>query len=255
MLTAITHSPSSLLNNCELTFLRPEKINFEKAKRQHKNYCQMLEKCDVKVLVLNKNTDLPDSAFVEDTAIVLDEIAIITPMGVASRQNETKLIEIELEPFRPIVKVESPAKIEGGDVLRIGKNLYVGNSTRTNTKGIKALAKIVKPFGYKVIEVKVHNSLHLKTACMALDDETILFNPKWFDSEVFKDFRKIEISSNEPFAGNILKIKDTICIHSGFSKTREIIEKLGFKTKKIDISEFLKAEAGLTCLSLIFNSV
>lgn len=253
MLTAITHKPSPLLNNCELTFLPSQKIDFQKAQLQHKNYCRMLSECGAEVVTLDGNIALPDSAFVEDTAIVLDEIAIITPMGVSSRQEETELIEKELVKFRPVAKIDPPAKIEGGDVLRIKKNLYVGISSRTNVKGIEALNEFVKPFGYKVYVVRFRSSLHLKTACTALDDETVLINPEWIDSEIFKDFKVICASKDEPFAANILRIGETICVHSEFTKTIESIQKVGFNTKQVNISEFLKAEAGLTCLSLIFS--
>lgn len=253
MLTAITHKPSPLLNKCELTFLPSQKIDLDKAKSQHENYCRILSESGVKVITLDGNVSLPDSAFVEDTAIVLNEIAIITPMGVSSRQEETELIEKELVKYRLVAKIKPPAKIEGGDVLQIGKNLYVGISSRTNVKGIEALNEIVKPFGYKVLVVKFRGSLHLKTACTALDDETVLINPEWIDSETFKQFKVVNVPKNEPFAANVLRIGDTICIHSEFTKTIESIEKVGFKTKQVDISEFLKAEAGLTCLSLIFN--
>ena len=214
----------------------------------------MLSECSAEVITLDENISLPDSAFVEDTAIVLDEIAIITPMGVSSRQKETAFIEKELVKFRPVAKIEPPAKIEGGDVLQIGKNLYVGISSRTNVKGIETLNEIVKPFGYKVFVVKFRGSLHLKTACTALDDETILMNPEWIDSETFKQFKVIYVPKDEPFAANVLRIGDAICIHTGFTKTIEKLEKLGLKTKQANISEFLKAEAGLTCLSLIFKN-
>jgi dimethylargininase len=254
LLTAIAHKPSPYLNKCQLTYLPAAEINLEKANLQHESYCRMLSDLGLRVINLDKNLAMPDCAFVEDTAIVLDEIAIITPMGVSSRQEETKLIEKELAGFRPVKKIYPPAKIEGGDVLRIGKDLCVGLSTRTNKKGIVDLKRIVKSFGYKVYPVKVKNSLHLKTACTALDDKTILLNGDWVDERDLIGFKKIFVPEDEPFAANILKIKDTVCIHSGWTKTIRKINKLSFQTKQIDISEFLKAEAGLTCLSLIFTT-
>lgn len=254
MLTAITHKPSPHLNNCELTFLSAQQIDYQKAQTQHKNYCKMLSDLGANVITLDENLEMPDCAFVEDTAIVFDEIAIITSMGVSSRRGETKVIEKKLEEFRPVKKIELPAQIEGGDVLQIGKSLFVGNSSRTNLEGIEALREIVTSFGYKVFAVEVRGSLHLTTACTALDAETILVNPEWIQTEVFKDLRKINLPQNEPFAANILRIGKTICIHSEFTETAEKIEKLGYKIRQINISEFLKAEAGLTCLSLVFKS-
>ena len=139
--------------------------------------------------------------------------------------------------------------------MQSGKNLYAGNSSRTNLAGINALSEIAKPFGYKVFAVDVRDSLHLTTACTALDDETILLNPEWIEAEVFKAFRKIYLPQDEPFAANILRIGETICVHSKFANTIKKIENLGYKTKQVNISEFLKAEAGLTCLSLVFKSL
>jgi dimethylargininase len=253
-LTAITHKPSPFLNNCQLTYLPAAKIDLEIANLQHESYCRTLAGLGLQVINLDANLKMPDCAFVEDTAIVLDEIAVITPMGVAARREETILIEKELAGFRPVKKINPPAKIEGGDVLRIGKDIFAGLSTRTNKKGIEALADIVRPFGYRVYAVRVKNSLHLKTACTAPDDETILLNREWIDERAFSGFRKVAVPPEEPFAANILKVKDTICIHPGWKKTIELIRGLGYRTKEIDISEFLKAEAGLTCLGLIFTT-
>jgi dimethylargininase len=254
MLTAITHTPSPFIQNCELTFLPSQTIDFEKAKNQHKAYCRMLAECGAEVINLDGNIEFPDCAFVEDTAIILDKTAVITPMGIPSRRKETRLIEQQLAMFFPVIKIDLPAQIEGGDVLRIGRGLYVGRSNRTDRRGIKILENIIKPFGYQVFGIKVRGSLHLKTACTALDDKTVLLNPEWVDPADFKNFKIIKVPYDEPFAANILKINDTICLHKGFSKTIEKIEKIGYKTKTTDISEFLKAEAGLTCLSLIFDS-
>lgn len=253
MLKAITHKPSPFLENCELTFLPAQKIDFQKAKTQHENYRQMLSDLGADVITLDGNLNFSDCAFVEDTAIVLDEIAVIASMGVSSRRKEAKIIEKKLAEFRSVKKIKLPAKIEGGDVLRIGKNLYVGESSRTDSEGINALREIVKPFGYKIYAVNVRGSLHLKTACTALDDETVLINPEWIEPDIFKSFRKIKLPQNEPFAANILRIGDTICIHSEFIKTAKKLESLGYKIRLINISEFLKAEAGLTCLSLVFK--
>lgn len=254
MLTAITHKPSPHLNDCELTFLSAQEIDFQKAQIQHENYCQMLSKLGADVITLEENLDLPDCAFVEDTAVVLDEVAIITSMGVSSRRRETEAVEKKLAEFRPVKRIELPAQIEGGDVLAIDKNIFVGNSSRTNAEGINDFREIVNPLGYKVFAVDVLSSLHLTTACTALDDETILINPEWIKAEVFKGFRKINLPQSEPFTANILRINNTICIHSEFTETAENLEKLGYKIESINISEFLKAEAGLTCLSLVFEN-
>jgi len=254
MFTAITHKPSRSLNQGELTFLPRKKIDVAKACEQHAAYCEMLKKLGTDVITLDQNRALPDSVFVEDTALVLDKTAVLLPLGANSRKAESNLIEKNLAKFRTIVRIKPPARIDGGDILIIGKTLFVGNSTRTNKKGIRALHKIVTPLGFEIVKVKVGNCLHLKTACTALDEKTVLINPEWVDAVAFKKFKQIEVPIDEPFAANVMRVGKTICIHSGFKRTQGLIEQHGCKTKSIDISEFLKAEAGLTCMSLVFET-
>ena len=254
MLTAITHKPSRHIRKCELTFLRRRKIDVDKAIEQHEAYCEVLRKHSINVITLNRNLSLPDSVFVEDTALVLDKIAIMLPMGAKARMAESKLIETNLEKFRSIVRIKAPARIDGGDILRISKKLFVGNSTRTNKKGIRALHKIVSPLGFEVIKVQLADCLHLKTACTALDEKTVLLNPEWVDAEAFKNYKQIETPISQPFAANILRLGKTILVHSGFKRTQELLEEKNYQVESIDISEFTKAEAGLTCMSLIFDA-
>ena len=253
MLTALTHIPSQNINNCELTYVAPAQIDLEKAMHQHQAYCAMLTSLGVEVKVLDGNRELPDSVFVEDTAVVLDEVAVITSMGADSRTKETALIERELSRFREVEHIVRPARIEGGDVLQIGNSIFVGDSSRTNKEGIEAFRNIVGPYGYTVVDVKVFGCLHLTTGCTALDERTILLNPDWIDASIFSGFDRIAVPKNEPFAGNILPVAGKICVHSGFEKTIGMLQTLGYSVVPIDISEFLKAEAALTCLSLIFN--
>lgn len=252
---AITHRPSPRLPDCELTYLPSRAIDFEKAGRQHRSYGDVFRRCGVEVIVLDDNPHLPDSVFVEDTALVLDEVAIITPLGVSSRQAESGAVAAALQPYRPIARIPPPARIEGGDVLRIGRDLYVGLSTRTNTEGVAALEALAAPHGYTVSGVTVAGCLHLKTGCTALDEGTVLINPAWIDPAPFRAFDQFRVPPEEPFAANILKIDDVLCLHSGFKKTRRMIEQRGYRVAATDISEFLKAEAGLTCMSLVFNRV
>lgn len=253
MLLAITHLPSPRLQNCELTFLQSEAINMEKATEQHKNYRAMLERCGAKVIVLDENSTLPDSVFVEDPIIVFDEVAVLTSMGVESRRAESEVMEKVFSQYRKVERVILPAKIEGGDVLKVGKKIFVGDSARTNQKGIQALAMILKPFGYEVISVKVTGCLHLKTGATALDDGTIFINSNWVDAEAFQGFAKVEAPSDEPFGANVLKIGDILCMNEAFPKSIALIKSLGYTVDSCNISEFVKAEAGLTCMSVPFT--
>jgi dimethylargininase len=254
MLTAITHSPSPALDSCQITFVSRQEIDNKLTASQHQSYRDMLTRCGVRVVNFDRNISLADSVFVEDVALVLDELGIIMPMGTESRRAETAFIAASLKRYRNIELIELPAKLEGGDILRVGRELFVGLSSRSSREGAQALQKIVAPYGYTVTGVKVTGCLHLKTGVTALDDETVLINPLWVDSAPFARMKRYTVPSQEPFAANILSIDKTICIHSGFKRTREMIEKNGYHLESTDISEFQKAEAGLTCMSLIFTT-
>ncbi|WP_263832121.1 dimethylarginine dimethylaminohydrolase family protein [Sulfurospirillum oryzae] len=254
MLMAITHLPSPNLQNCELTFLESEAIDIEKANVQHQNYRSMLERCGAKVITLDENIALPDSVFVEDPIIVFDEVAVLTSMGVESRRAESASMGKVFSQYRKIERITLPAKIEGGDVLKVGKKIFVGESSRTNQEGIQALEAIIKPLGYEVIAVKVFGCLHLKTGVTALDNQTIFINSNWVDVEAFKGFSKIEALSDEPFGVNVLKIGNILCMNEAFPKSIALVKSLGYRVETVNISEFVKAEAGLTCMSVLFKS-
>ena len=206
------------------------------------------------VVALDESRELPDSVFVEDPIIVFDEVAILTSMGVASRRKESDAIEAFFAQHRSIKRIELPAKIEGGDVLKIGKKIFVGESPRTNKEGIEALARIIKPLGYAVIPVRVFGCLHLKTGCTALDEQTLLINSAWVDASAFEGFNKIEVPLDEPFGANVLKIGTILCMNEAFPKSIALIKSLGYTVDSCNISEFVKAEAGLTCMSVPFLS-
>jgi dimethylargininase len=251
---AITHAVSPLITECELTFINREPIDYQLACQQHDNYCQALRSLGAQVITLSDNLDYADCCFVEDTAIIVDEVAVITSMGVASRRKETPAIEKVLAQYRDIAHIDLPATIEGGDLLKAGKTLYLGVSNRTNMAGVNALADILAPFGYQVKPVTVKGSLHLKTACTLINDNYLLANPAWVDINQFADLNIIYTPDAEPWAANVLKVGDQILAQAGFPQTLELITALVSATITVDISEFRKAEAGLTCLSLLLNN-
>ncbi|MEW6207193.1 MAG: arginine deiminase family protein [Acidobacteriota bacterium] len=254
MLTAITHAVPPCINQCELSFIDRVFIDYDKAVKQHNEYLDALARCGLNVIELAANLDFPDACFVEDTAIVVDEIAVITRPGAASRRGETEAIERELKKYRETARISSLATLEGGDVLRTGKRIFVGLSRRTSAQGITELARILRPFDYSVTSVEMRGCLHLKSACTALDDHTLLANTEAIDLSQFEDFRIVSVAEGEREAANSLAVGDVILLAEGFPRTRESIERLGFKVQALDISEFLKAEAGLTCSSLIFET-
>jgi len=253
-LTAITRAVSHGLADCELTFLARQKIDVAKAIEQHRSYEQCLARLGVRLVRLPPEPDLPDSVFVEDTAIALDELAIITRPGATSRRAETESVADALSDFRPLKFIQPPATIEGGDVMRVDRTLYAGLSGRTNREGVSQLRKIVEPHNYRVETIETAGCLHLKTGCVYLGHQTILANRNWVNVPLLAGFDLIDVPDDEPCAANTLTIGDTVITPGGFPKTRGLIEARGFKTLTIDISELQKAEAGLTCLSLIFES-
>jgi len=252
MLIGITHTVSPKIRDCEITFIERQPIDYELALRQHDEYCAPLSRCGVEIKRLSINLDYPDSCFVEDTAIVVDELAVITSPGAESRRGETAAIKSELAKYKETVSISLPATIDGGDVLRVEKELFVGLSNRTNAQGIEELARILKPFDYRVYPVKLTDCLHLKSAVTALNDETLIINPHWIDLEPFKKFRLLYTPEDEPWAANSLCVGNRIFLQAGFPRMAEIVQKLHEDIEILNISEFQKAEAALTCLSIIF---
>src|SRR5271165_3170034 len=159
MLTAITRKVSSSLANCELSYIERRPIDMDKARAQHRAYETLLEKLDAKVISLPEERDLPDSMFVEDPAIVLDEIAVICPLGTETRRMESASIAAALAPYRKLAHVKLPGTLEGGDVLRTGKRIFAGLTQRSNAEGIRQLAVIAANYGYDLTAVPVTGCL------------------------------------------------------------------------------------------------
>jgi dimethylargininase len=251
MLTAITREVSPTLGDCALTFLERSWIDVEKAMEQHRAYCAVLGEMGARVLTLPSDPAYPDGVFVEDPAIVLDEMAVICRPGAESRRGEAESLAKAIEPFRELRWIREPGTLEGGDVTRIGRGLFVGLSQRTNLEGVSQLSEMVAEFGYRVTPVAVHGCLHLKSACCSIGDAAVLINRGWIDSSAFAGYRMIDVA--EEWAADVLRMGDTVLMPEGFPRTRERLEQSGFRTLAIDVSELQKAEAGVTCMSLIFD--
>ncbi|HUJ49266.1 MAG TPA: arginine deiminase family protein [Bryobacteraceae bacterium] len=254
MLIALTRGVSSTLGDCELQELDREPIDIAKAIEQHRSYEGCLEELGARVVALPADARFPDGVFVEDPALVLDEIAVLTRMGAESRRGEGESIANALAEYRPLQWIREPGTLEGGDVMRIGKTLYAGLSRRTNQEGIAQLREFTAPFGYQVIGAPVHGCLHLKSACCYLGDETILANRAWIDASFFSEFRIIDVPEVEPRAGNVLRVGETLILPEAFPKTRELLEQCGFHVRTVDVSELAKAEGAVTCTCILFDS-
>lgn len=252
MLRALTRRVGDL-SRCELTHLEPRPIDVGRARQQHAAYEDLLRELCVDVISLPPEPDLPDSVFVEDTAIVLDECAVITRMGVASRRPETRSVAEALCRYRPLHRLDPPGTLEGGDVVRVGRALYVGRSTRTNSAGIEQLRELITPFGYEVREVRVRGCLHLKSACTYLGSGMLAANPDRVDPSAFAGLLVLEVPPHEPRAANSLSIGSSVVLPSGCPQTASLLRERSFDVRCLDISELMKAEAGLTCMSLLFE--
>jgi dimethylargininase len=251
-IVALTREPARSLDACELTYSERVPVDAALAAEQHRAYCDALRDCGARVVTLPGIDELPDSVFVEDMAVVLDELAVITRPGVESRRAEVEKIEAEVARLRPLARIQAPATLEGGDVMRVGRKLFVGLSPRTNAEGVDALRVLVEPHGYSVRAVELQDCLHLKTGCTALDDETILANPNWVNIGKF-GCEVLTVDRSEPFAANVLRVGNSLFVSDAFPLTARKLAARGYDVRTLNVSEFAKAEGGLTCMSLLFR--
>jgi dimethylargininase len=253
MTLAITRQVSPRLADCELTFIESRPIDLDVARAQHDGYVRTLAGLGCEVLELPAEPDLPDSVFVEDTAVVLPEVAVITRPGADSRKPETDSIAAVLARYRPLVHIEAPATLDGGDVLVMGKTVYVGLSTRSDPRAVTQLQERLGPFGYAVTGVTLRGCLHLKSAVTRIDDETVLINANWVNARHFGDRAQIAVDESEPHAANCLPIGGRVVFPEAFPRTREKLERRGHSVVTVALDELAKAEGAVTCCSLVFE--
>jgi len=242
------------LGDCELTFQARQAIDLAEAIRQHAAYCDALKRAEIAVEVLPAADDLPDAVFVEDTAVVLDEIAVMARPGAASRRAEVATVAEALRRHRHLLRIEAPGTLDGGDVLRVGRQLFVGLTLRTNEAGYAQLSRAAEQHGYRTIPARVKNCLHLKSAVTVLNEDTLLINREWVDAKELSGFRQLQVAEAEPFAANCLALGGMVYLSARCARTRDMLESNQFATQALQMSEFEKAEAALTCLSLVFPS-
>ena len=228
-----------------------EDIDVTLAKKQHAKYCNILKQLGLTLITVNADNTLPDSCFVEDTAVILGERAIICNMKVKSRAKEAVEVANILEKLKEIYYLESPATIDGGDVLRVEDKVFVGLTARTNLEAANQLRRIMAKSDFEVVPVRVHNVLHLKSACTYLGKGCVILSEGHFDTSILLDHRKVVVPRGEEYAADCLAVNGTVLVAKGYSKTRRLIEEAGFSTKELDISEFRKGDGALTCLSIL----
>lgn len=247
---AILRRPSASMEGGERTHLDRAPIDPALALAQHDAYAAALAAAGAEVVMLEGADDLPDCAFVEDVALTLPELCVVLNPGAASRRGEVEAVAAVLPADRPIMRLAA-GTMDGGDVLVVGRRIFAGLSTRTDREAIAALAGATAAHGYQVTGVAVPGALHLKTAVTALDAETLAINPDWIDATAFAGFRQIATAAGEPFGGNTLTVGGRLFVQAATSRTAEAFAAAGFTPHPLEIGEFAKAEAGLTCLSLI----
>lgn len=255
MVTALTRAVSRSIVDCALSYIERLPIDFQLAERQHRAYEDLLRQLGAKVVALPAEHDLPDAVFVEDTVVAVDEVAVLTIPRLPARQAEVESMATVMAAFRPLQRLRDDARLEGGDVIRIDRTIYVGRSRRTNQAGIDQLAEYLVPHGYEVRAVEMNGCLHLKTACTYVGDNTMLANPQWVDTAVFGERAIVDVAPTEPDAGNALLLDGVLVMPAAFPETRLALETRGFRVETVDVSELQKAEAGVTCCSVLLPDV
>ena len=251
---AITREVNSAIGSCELTFLRRGSIDTALALQQHQDYQSTLSSLGCEIVVVPTEPGLADSVFIEDTAMVLDEIAVLLRPGAASRRPEVTGVEAVLRQYRTLASIQPPGTLDGGDLLRIGNIIFAGLSTRSNQSGIEQFRNIVKDYGFSVKTVETTKCLHLKSAVSEVAPGTLLINPDWISGSAFGDYELIDVDKEESHAANALLVGRNVMLPASFPRTADKLVTRGINVTPIDLSELQKAEGATTCCSLILTA-
>lgn len=253
MLYALTRHVSPSLGNCQLSFVERSPIDVARANAQHQAYQAALVALGCEPIVLPAEADFPDAVFVEDVALVTDELAVMTRPGAASRREEGTAVAAALAPFRPLRRIEEPGTLDGGDILRIGRQIFVGRSGRSNSAAIDQLRELLGDYGYVVRGLPITGCLHLKSAVTEVAEGVLLVQPRWLDRSLLAEFEQIEVDPAEEHAANALRVGRGVIYPANFPRTAERLDKAGIPLTTVDLSELQKAEGAVTCCSLIFE--
>lgn len=254
MLIAVTRAVSPRLAECELTHLARDPIDVAKAIADHERYEAALRSLGATVVRAPEAPTLPDAVFVEDTALALDEVAIITRPGAPTRRPEIESIATVLSAYKSLQRIQSPGTLDGGDVLVVGRTIYVGLSSRTNHDGLAQLETFVREWGYEVIPVRVNGCLHLKSAVTQVADNLLLINPGWVRPECFASIEIMAVAPSEPAGANALRIGTSVIYPTHYPETAERLERAGLRVVPVPCAELAKAEGGVTCCSVVFEA-
>jgi dimethylargininase len=251
---AITRGVSATIDACELTHVTRTPIDVARARDEHAAYESALASLGCEVRRIPADDRYPDAVFIEDTAIVLDELAVMTRPGAESRRGEVDAVATVVGDYRTLVRIEAPATLDGGDVLQLDDVLYVGRTPRTNDDGIAQLRDLIAPHGYRVVGVDVDGCLHLKSAVTRVAADALLINPRWVSPRIFERWRFIDVDDAEPAAANALRIGNNVIYPQELPRTRRKLEAEGIHVIAVPAGELAKAEGGVTCCSLTFSA-
>ncbi|SRR6266480_1009456 len=258
MLVAVTRAVSPTLADCELMHRPRDPINVAGAMAEHACYEEALRSLGATVVNAPPEPALPDAVFVEDTALVLDEVAVLTRPGAPTRRPEVESIARVLSAYKPLLRIEPPGTLDGGDILRVGRTLYVGVSSRTNRAGLSQLQSLLNKWCYEVTPVEVNGCLHLKSAVTQVAEQMLLINASYVRPECFAPMELIEVAPAEPDAANALWVSGegeaSVIYPAHYPQTAERLERAGRRVVAVPSTELAKAEGGVTCCSLLFDA-
>ena len=248
---AITRKPGANFHQ-GITSAKDESPSYELMMHQHDVYVETLRSFGVEVIVLDPLPDFPDAYFVEDAAVITSQVAVITVPGAPARRGEADAIAPVLADYRKLRRIHPPGKMDGGDILMVGNHFIIGISKRTNEQGAAQLGNILQSYGYTWTTVPVRSGLHLKSRVNLVAKNTLLLSGEYCDVKEFKRFDQIVADENEKPACNTLRINNHLMVPGGFPQTRKKLEATGLEIVEMDVSEAIKMDGGLTCMSIRF---
>ena len=251
--TALVRGVPQSFSNALVMGDRPT-IDVERARLQHRGYQAMLEDAGYALVTVAADEGQPDCPFIEDAAVVLDTLAVITRPGAPERRGETGPVATALSPLLPLRRITEPGTIDGGDVLRVGSTVFVGRSIRTNDDAVAQLRGFAAEDGLAVVAVPITGVLHLKSAVAVLDDAALLIAPDCVDVGQFADYALVEKAPGETHLASVLRLHTgVLAVTTTAPETTQRLRDRGYEVVTVDSSEFQAADGGLTCLSVLVD--
>ena len=249
---AIARKPGPNFAQGITTALNEESPKYEILVSQHEEYITTLKSIGLKVILLDALPDHPDAYFVEDTAVVATEVAVITNPGADARKGEEKTIAPILSRYRKTERIRPPGTADGGDVLQVDRHFFIGLSERTNPEGADQLSHILGKYGYTCTIMTAGEGLHLKSSVNYVGKNMLLITEDFAENVQFEGYDTLIVNNEESYAANTLFVNDHLLVPRGYPDTRKKLEVLGFKIIELDTSEVRKMDGGVTCMSIRF---